>query len=38
MVIIDVLPFIWIGFSFRKDHRGIHDLVAKTVVLKSSIT
>ena len=35
MIIVDVLPFVWIGFLFRKDHRGIHDLIAKTVVVES---
>ncbi len=34
MIIVDILPFIWIGFLFRKDHRGIHDLIAKTVVVE----
>lgn len=32
LIIIDILPFLWIGFLFRKDHRGLHDLIAKTVV------
>lgn len=36
MIIVDILPFVWIGFLFRKDHRGIHDLIAKTVVVKST--
>lgn len=35
MIAVDVLPFVWIGFLFRKDHRGIHDLIAKTVVVES---
>lgn len=37
MIIVNVLPFIWIGFLFRKDYRGIHDLLAKTVVVISDI-
>ena len=28
-----VLPVFWIGFLFRKDHRGLHDLIAKTIVV-----
>jgi uncharacterized RDD family membrane protein YckC len=32
LITTDVLPFLWIGFLFRKDHRGLHDLIAKTVV------
>ncbi|EAD5705313.1 RDD family protein [Listeria innocua] len=38
MIVVDILPFVWIGFLFRKDHRGIHDLIAKTVVTESDIT
>lgn len=34
MIIVNILPLIWIGFLFRKDHRGIHDLIAKTVVIE----
>ena len=34
LIIADVLPFIWIAtIVFGKDHRGIHDLLAKTVVV-----
>lgn len=34
LIIADVLPFIWIAtVVLRKDHRGIHDLLAKTVVV-----
>lgn len=36
MIIVNILPFVWIGFLFRKDHRGIHDLIAKTVVVDFS--
>lgn len=35
IVTVDILPFVWVGFLFRKDHRGIHDLIAKTVVVES---
>ncbi|MBC1374399.1 RDD family protein [Listeria sp. FSL L7-1699] len=38
MIVVDILPIVWIGFLFRKDHRGIHDLIAKTVVTESDIT
>jgi len=32
-IMADILPFVWIAIvTFRKDHRGIHDLLAKTVV------
>lgn len=34
LIIIDILPFLWIGLLFRKDHRGLHDLISKTVVEK----
>lgn len=37
MILVEVLPFVWIGFLFRKDHRGIHDLIARTVVIESDI-
>ncbi len=32
LMITSVLPVLWIAFLFRKDHRGLHDLAAKTVV------
>lgn len=33
LIMADILPFVWIAIvTFRKDHRGIHDLLAKTVV------
>jgi uncharacterized RDD family membrane protein YckC len=33
-----ILPIIWLSFViFRKDQRGIHDLIAKTIVLKGEI-
>lgn len=35
LILTDVLPLIWIIFLFRKDHRGIHDLIANTVVVNS---
>ena len=33
LILTDILPLIWIAFLFRKDHRGIHDLIANTVVV-----
>jgi uncharacterized RDD family membrane protein YckC len=35
MIAVDVLPFIWVLSLFRKDHRGIHDLIAGTVVVET---
>jgi uncharacterized RDD family membrane protein YckC len=35
MICVDILPFIWIAFLLRKDHRGIHDLIAKTIVVQA---
>jgi uncharacterized RDD family membrane protein YckC len=32
MVCVELLPFLWVGLLFRKDRRGIHDLLAKTRV------
>lgn len=32
LIITTVLPVLWIGLLFRKDRRGLHDLIAKTVV------
>lgn len=33
MIVTNILPVIWFAFLFRKDHRGLHDLLAKTVVV-----
>jgi len=33
LIAANILPWIYIGFIvFRKDHRGPHDLIAKTIV------
>lgn len=37
LIIADILPFVWIAvIVFRKDHRGIHDLLSKTVVVRTN--
>lgn len=37
LVIADMLPMVWIAvIVFRKDHRGIHDFIAKTVVIDAN--
>lgn len=33
LLAVDVLPLVWIGFLFRSDHRGLHDLIANTAVV-----
>lgn len=36
LIIADILPIIWITVVvIRKDHKGIHDLIAKTIVVDS---
>lgn len=36
-IFANMLPFVWIAVViFRKDHRGIHDLFSKTVVINAN--
>ncbi len=38
LILADILPFIWIAVVLiRKDHRGIPDLISKTVVVDSGL-
>jgi uncharacterized RDD family membrane protein YckC len=34
MIGVEILPFVWAVSLFGKNRRGIHDLVAKTVIVE----